>query len=174
MAGITGSFTLLGGLSLRSTTPVDEDFLLQLFIDVRPWLAWAEGDRDFIRALYEQQYRVMRTGQEAIYPEHLDFIIEKTGQRVGRLVIDLGYADWRVSELQIIAKAQGKGIGSDLLRSLQKAAGSSMMPLTLSTPMYWFSALQFYQQLGFCVMANDPPYYHMAWFPPGHPMATSA
>lgn len=171
MAGLAGSFSLFGGLSMRLTTPTDEAFLFQLFIDVRPWLAWAEGDTDFIRTLYESQYKVMRTGQETVYPEHLDFIIEKTDQRVGRLVIDLGYADWRVSELQIISQAQGQGIGSDLLRSLQQAAGNSRMPITLSTPMYWFSALQFYERLGFRVMATDPPYYHMAWFPPGHPMA---
>lgn len=171
MSKFSGAFTLYGGLSLRLVAPADEDFLVQLFIDVRPWLSWVEGGRDFIRHLYEEQYKIMRAGQEGVYPEHLDFIIEKAGQRIGRLVIDLGYADWRISELQLVSQVQSKGIGSDLLRSLQAAAGNATMPITLSTPMDVFSAKIFYERLGFRVTAVEPPVFHMAWFPPRHPMA---
>ncbi|WP_298370826.1 hypothetical protein [Azospirillum sp.] len=135
MAGLAGSFAFPGNLTARFTTPSDETFLLDLFIEARPWLSWAEGSKDFIRNLYEQQYKTMRAGQEAIYPEHVDLVIEKAGDRVGRLVVDLGYADWRVSEPQILTEARGKGIGSDVLRGLQMAAGKMLLPISLSTPM---------------------------------------
>lgn len=171
MAGLAGSFVFPGNLTARFTAPSDETFLLELFIEARPWLSWAEGSKDFIRNLYEQQYKTMRAGQEAIYPEHVDLVIEKAGDRVGRLVVDLGYADWRVSELQVLTKARGKGIGSDALRGLQMAASSMLLPITLSTPMVGSHGRQVYERLGFRVTAVDPPHYHMAWFPKGHPMA---
>ena len=174
MAGFAGSFALPGNLGLRFVAPSDENFLLELFIEARPWLSWAEGDRDFLRTLYEQQYKTMRAGQEAIYPEHVDLVIEKAGDRVGRLVIDLGYSDWRVSELQILTRARGKGIGSDVLRGIQMAAGKMLLPITLSTPMVGSHGRQVYERLGFRVMAVDPPHFHMAWFPPGHPMNAPA
>jgi ribosomal protein S18 acetylase RimI-like enzyme len=140
--------------------------LLELFIDARPWLSWAQGDRDFLHTLYEQQYRVMCAGKEAQYPEHLDFIVERLGQAVGRVVIDLGYADWRIAELQLHPKARKKNIGSDLLRSLQQAAANMSMPITLSTPMFGSSAAAFFQRLGFQVTQTRPPVLDMAWYPP--------
>lgn len=172
MTGIAGSLRLYGGLSMRFATPADQDFLLDLFIEARPWLGLADGGRDFIRFLYEDQMRITRLGAEARYPQHLDFVVEKTGQSVGRLIVDLGYTDWRIAELQIRAAARGKGIGSDLIRSLQTSAESGRMPLTLSTPTSMGIA-PLYQRLGFRVMEVVEPMCHMAWFPPGHPQAAT-
>lgn len=167
MAPPSGSIPLFGGLGLRPTTPKDAPFLLDLFREARPWLSWTDDDRDAVRALYEQQYRAMRTGQEALYPEHLDFVVERTGQAVGRLIVDLGHADWRVSELQILAAARGKGIGANLIRSLQSAAGRLRLPITLSTPMFGTNGRAVYERLDFVVTAVRPPHYDMAWYPAG-------
>jgi ribosomal protein S18 acetylase RimI-like enzyme len=172
--GHAGSIPLMGGLGLRPALPADQTFLLQLFVESRPWLSWADRDRDFLQMLYEQQYQALRAGLGARYPEHLDFIVERTGQAVGRLVVDLGYADWRISELAVVAAARGKGIGSDLVRSLQAAAGQLRLPLTLSTPMAGTNARPLYERLGFRVTAVRPPLYEMAWYPPGVPVPQAA
>lgn len=174
MGRLNGSLRFPGGIELRFATSADETFLIDLFISSRPWLSWVEGEKDFVRCLYEQQYAVTRTGQEAVYPEHLDFIIETTGTAVGRLIVDLGYGDWRVAELQIAAPARGRGIGSNVMRGLQAAAGASGLPLTLSTPMMGSNAHGIYTRLGFRVTAVTPPSLQMAWFPPGHPGAVPA
>jgi N-acetylglutamate synthase and related acetyltransferases len=169
MVAYQGTLPLLGGLSIRQSRPSDEDFLLGLFTDARPWLAKSHHDRDFIRMLYEQQYGAMRTGQETRYPEHLDFIVEKVGQAVGRLIIDLGRHDWRIAEVEVHRLARGKGIGSDLIRSIQGTAAQVGVPLTLSvlaaeTRVHWF-----YFRLGFQMIANVPPMLELIWLPPGHP-----
>ena len=169
MAPLTGSLHLRGGLDLRPATARDAPLLLQLFSEARPWLSWADADRDVVRALYEQQYRAMRAGLESAYPEHLDFVIERAGQGIGRLIIDLGYADWRISELHVLAAARGKGIGSDVVRSLQVAAGNLRLPITLSTPMVGSNGRAVYERLGFQVTAVRPPHYDMAWYPAGVP-----
>jgi ribosomal protein S18 acetylase RimI-like enzyme len=172
MAGFAGSFTFPGNLTVRFAVPGDSAFLFDLFIEARPWLSWAEGKPDFIRALYEQQYRTMRTGQENVYPEHVDLVIETLGDRVGRLIVDLGYSDWRISELQVRAAARGKGIGSDVLRGLQMAAERLLLPITLSTPMIGSNGRRVYEKAGFRVVGIEPPVFHMAWFPANHPMAS--
>ncbi|WP_188092422.1 GNAT family N-acetyltransferase [Azospirillum sp. B21] len=171
MSGFSGSFPFPGNLTARFATAGDESFLLDLFIEARPWLAWAQGNPDFLRALYEQQYRAMRAGQEMVYPEHIDLVIEKAGDRVGRVVVDLGYRNWRVSELQVLERARGKGIGSDVLRGLQAAATGPMMGITLSTPIIGSYGRQVYQRLGFRTTGYEPPHFHMGWLPPGHPEA---
>jgi GNAT superfamily N-acetyltransferase len=172
MNGFTGSFALEEGLNLRLVRPSDQDLIFKLFIESRPWLAWAEGKPDFIRDLYEQQFKVMRAGVESVYPDHLDFIIERLGSAVGRTVVDLGYADWRISELQILKQARGVGIGSHVIKGLQAAATKGHMPLALSTPVFGSNGFPIYQRLGFKVIQVNPPMVHMAWFPAGHPSAS--
>lgn len=166
MNGFDGSFNIPGGLTLRFCRPTDEDFLLELFMEARPWLAWAKGKKDFIRDLYEQQYAIMRNGQQAVYPEHLDLLIEKLGEKVGRVVLDLGYADWRISEIEVASTARATGIGSNVIRGLQIAATRGMRPLTLSTPVFGPNHNKsLYEKLGFKVTSVAPPLIHMAWHP---------
>ena len=98
-----------------------------------------------------------------------DFVVEKTGQPVGRIVMDLGRYDWRVSEVEIHRLARGKGIGTDLLRSFQGTAAQMRIPITLSvaevdTRVHWF-----YHRLGFDLLAKTSPSLELIWLPPGHP-----
>lgn len=166
MTGLVGTFALQGGVALRLARAGDADFLLRLFMEARPWLALAEGNRDFIHALYELQYRVMRTGQETGYPEHLDLLIEHLGDPVGRLVVNLGYSNWRIAELQIRSAAQGSGIGSTVMRRLQAAAARAGVPITLSTPVHGFETRQLYERLGFRVSSADDVMCQLVWHPP--------
>jgi ribosomal protein S18 acetylase RimI-like enzyme len=165
MSGFAGSFQLSGGVALRLARPSDEDFLFQLFIEARPWLSWVEGGRDFVRVLYEQQYKTMRMGQEGAYPEHMDLLIERLGDSVGRVVVNLGYSDWRIAELQIVTAARSMGIGSNVIRGLQAAAARANVSLSLSTPIFGSQAHRLYEQLGFQLAAIDGALYRMVWHP---------
>lgn len=167
MTAFAGSIAMLGGLSLRFATPKDEAFLLDMFMAARPWFRWADLERDAVRALYEQQWWITREGAGAVYPEHLDFVVEKTGQAVAHLVVDLGHHDWHISQLEVHPLARGKGIGSDVVRSLQAAAGGSGLPLGVSTPMTVPHAIRFWAGRGFRLAAEVPPMLRLVWLPPG-------
>lgn len=134
-----------------------------LFVEARPWLSMIDQDRDFIHDLYDQQYRVMRQGQEAIYPEHLDLLIERLGDPVGRLIIDLGYEGWRISELQISARARRSGIGTGVIRVVQAGAARSRRCIRLSTPAFHEPARALYERLGFRLEGHDGLYCHLIW-----------
>lgn len=166
MAGLNGSFPLPSNLALRFSRPDDEDFLLQMLIEARPWLSWIDGKPDFLRMLHEQQLDTLRKNLGIAYPEHMDMIIEDAGIRVGRLIISLSHSHWRLSELQIMTAARGKGIGSGVVQGLQVAAQKLALPITLSTPMFGANARHTYERLGFHVTAVDPPHFHMQWLPP--------
>ncbi|MCM0021085.1 MAG: GNAT family N-acetyltransferase [Tagaea sp.] len=170
----TGSFQLPGNLGLRLARPDDRDFLLDLFIEARPWLGWVDRDAEFIRFLYEDQNRINNLGAGSVYPEHLDFVIESAGAPCGRMRIDLGYGDWRVTDLQIRLAARGKGVGEGVLRAVQEVAKSRTMPVTLATPSTVGSARGFYERLGFVVREIRHPMIEMIWYPPGHPDAARA
>ena len=164
-----GKLQLFGGLALRQTRAEDSVFLMDMFITARPWLCESSGDPDFVRFLYEDQYRINRNGLETLYPEHLDFLIERTGQSVGRLTLDFGRSDWRISILEIHPQARRKGIGGDLVRSLQKAASGPKMVLSGAALAYPPGGLDFWVRQGFRVMAMRPPILEIAWYPPGRP-----
>lgn len=174
MTAFAGAIPMLGGLSLRFVKPSDEDFLLELFMAARPWFNWSTLERDAIRTLYEQQWHITRQGTGAVYPEHLDFMVEKTGQTVAHLVVDLGYHDWRITQLEVHPLARAKGIGSDVVRGLQAGAARFMMPLTVSAMIAAQGAVRFWGRMGFGLTAETPPMLQLAWFPPGHPAAAPA
>ena len=69
----------------------------------------------------------------------------------------------------MLAAARGKGIGSDVVRSLQAAAGNLRLPITLSTPMLGSNGRAVYERLDFQVTALRPPHHEMAWYPAGMP-----
>ncbi|UHS63947.1 GNAT family N-acetyltransferase [Agrobacterium vaccinii] len=165
MAALNGSFPLPGNLALRFVQAQDQPFLLQLLIEARPWLSWVDGKPDFLRMLHKQQFDTLREGLGNAYPEHMDMVIEDNCNRVGRLVVSLGYSNWRLSELQVMTAARGKGIGTKVVRGLQAAAENMDIPITLSTPMFGTSARHIYERLGFQLTGTEPPHYHMRWLP---------
>jgi GNAT superfamily N-acetyltransferase len=165
-----GKLNFAGGTSLRLVRPSDDEFLLGLFMAARPYLAISHPDPAFVRFLYEDQRRINRLGAESRYPEHLEFVIERTGQDIGLLRLDFGYTDWRIAELALHPRARAKGIGSTILKGLQAVAGEARMTLSLSTPSTIGSAAAFFARYGFVTVPGAEPFspvLHMVWYPPG-------
>jgi GNAT superfamily N-acetyltransferase len=166
MSGIAGSFKLFGGLSMRFARPDDKPVLFEMFLAARPWLAQANHDRDYLRALYEQQIQAHETGAGTAYPNHVDLLVEKTGQVVGRVIIHLALTEWRIVEFEIHPLAQGKGIGADLMRSLQAAAATARAPMRVGAAAMMPEMVAFFRHCGFQVTASEPPIIQMIWYPP--------
>lgn len=162
---LEGAFQLPGSLGLRFTAPADKTFLLDMFIAARPWLAESHPDADFVRDLYEDQLRINGIGQGQVYPDHLDFVVERTGQAIGHLVIQIGQEAWRIVQLEFHPLARGKGNGSDLVRGLQAGAERARVALTASALTEMARTLAFYQGLGFQVAGHRPLLTDLVWLP---------
>jgi ribosomal protein S18 acetylase RimI-like enzyme len=170
MTGFLGKLSISGGLNLRLAATRDRDFLFALLQSARPFLALGTDDKDYLQLIYENQFHVMTQGQGHVYPKHLDFVIEKWGESVGRVVLNFGYVDWRISEIAVIPALRRSGIGRHVIGSIQNAAMVQHKPITLAVNKTDERAKAFYARMGFGIIDETPLQYQLIWLPPGHPI----
>jgi GNAT superfamily N-acetyltransferase len=119
-------------IQLRPETADDEPFLRRLFETTRALnLAskdWPELEKSaFCHMQYDAQHRYFR----AEYPNALNQIIQRDGKPLGRIYIHHGKAEVLILDISLLPEHCGAGIGSALLRGLQRAAAKAGQKLTI-------------------------------------------
>jgi len=141
--------------SLRPATPADYDFL---------WLAVKSTMQDYVTAIW---------GWDEDWQQHRfrDNFQNSNWQIIRVDVIDVGglqfyarpqEADLFLSNIHILAKFQGRGIGTAIVRDLIAQAVATNIPLTLNVLKSNPDALRLYQRLGLHVTAENPERYFMS------------
>ncbi|GAB4361929.1 MAG: GNAT family N-acetyltransferase [Methylohalobius sp. ZOD2] len=153
------------GLGLRPVRDGDRGFLENLYRSTREDLRLLDGEEDFIEELIEMQYRALKQGYGDQFPNAMQFIIEKQGERIGQVAVDFGPNEVRIINLSFIPKARGKGFGAQILRGMQMAAAQVRAPLALTVQSDNLVAKCLYLNLGFQVAEVVPPYERMLWYP---------
>lgn len=152
-------------LTVRPARPADEPFLETLYRSSRPDLQAIQGDADLVEAVVEQQYEVLQQGTGNSFPDAMHFVIEKTRERIGGLIVDFGHNEARVIYLAFVPAARGLGHGADVLRGVQRAAASIGYPVSV---VVWQSnprAKRLYLELGFQVAESHPVAERLVWYP---------
>ncbi len=95
------------------------------------------------------------------------FVVEKLGDRIGRIAVDFGHNEVHLIDIAFIPEARGKGYGGNVIKALQYAAAQVKAPLSLSLSVYQsnLNAKRFYLGLGFRVEQNEPTVARMIWYP---------
>jgi ribosomal protein S18 acetylase RimI-like enzyme len=94
-------------------------------------------------------------------------IIVADGADAGRLVLDERTGDHRIVDITLLPEFRGRGIGSDLLRSLQQRAGDAGCVLSIHVERHNPARL-LYERLGFRPAGGEGPVYQlMEWRPGG-------
>ncbi len=163
---LTGDSSLPIGLSMRPALANDTPFLETLFQDARQDLLNINGEEEFIQTIMEQQYNVLQEGAGQQYPNAMHFVIEKTQERIGGLIIDFGPNEARVIYLAFIKAAQGKGYGKGILHGLQLTATKAGTPLSLVVFNTHFNAIRLYLSMGFQAVQQNFTHTLMMWLPP--------
>ncbi|MCU7924125.1 MAG: GNAT family N-acetyltransferase [Candidatus Thiodiazotropha sp. (ex Dulcina madagascariensis)] len=153
------------GLGIRPARDSDRPFIESLYNTTRNDLRLIDAEADFIESLIEQQQQAQTVGYGDQFPNAMYFIIEKQGERIGRIVIDFGPNEIRIIDVALIPMARGKGYGTGIIRALKHAAGSACSPLVLSVYKSNPAARQLYEQEGFRVEQSDQMIDQMAWYP---------
>jgi ribosomal protein S18 acetylase RimI-like enzyme len=141
---------------------------------VRPALS---SDRDFLfevrraalRAYVEQtsgwddaEQRVIADREFAELPFAM---VEESGRTVGYVcVLHQSECDF-IEEIALLPEAQGRGIGTQLLRGILRAAQRRGVPIRLSVFIN-NPARALYARLGFEVVGVEDPRMSMQWTPP--------
>jgi ribosomal protein S18 acetylase RimI-like enzyme len=144
-----GVADLPNGVRLRATTANDSAFERDLHDATRQDLALIDAEAEYVREVIDLQHRARDTGHGTQYPNALYYIIEKNGDRIGRLSVDVGHNAVHIIDLAVLPAWQNQGVGKTVLEALQNIAGQIAVPLTLAVATHNQLAMTLYTSLGF-------------------------
>jgi ribosomal protein S18 acetylase RimI-like enzyme len=150
-------------LSFRPIKPEDDAFLARVYASSRAEelaaTGWSEQRKaDFCRSQFDAQSAYYA----ANYPGASFQIIECDGWPVGRLHVDRWENEIRIVDITLLPEFRGTGIGTKLLRDLQKEARAAGKSLTIHVERF-NRALALYQRLGFEQVEDKGVYLLMSW-----------
>jgi len=141
----------------------DRDFLVELYGSVRePELAHVPWDVATRGAFIEQQFAAQDVHYRKHYPGATLDVIELDGSRAGRLYVHRGARDIRIMDIALMPEFRGRGIGSDLLRSLITEAEASGRTLSIHVE-HNNPARRLYERLGFQYAGEHGVYVLMVY-----------
>lgn len=153
------------GLSLRPALPDDSGFLEALYSSTRDDLRQINAESGFIEELIKMQYALQQHGNAVNYPNAAQLVVERLGERIGRVIVDFGRDEVTILGIAVITVARGNGYGAGLLRGLQQSATQLELPLALEVMHSNPKAKQLYLRLGFVVEQTGPIADRMVWRP---------
>jgi ribosomal protein S18 acetylase RimI-like enzyme len=137
-------------VSLRPAVGGDSGFLAALFGAAHPefdLLPLAAEQRDALVAL---QWRAKQASYLDAYPAASDLVIECSGQRAGRLLVDAG-PPMTVVDIAVVPSFQGTGVATEALRMLLRDADDRGVDIRLHVAV-GNPARRLYERLGFAVV----------------------
>jgi ribosomal protein S18 acetylase RimI-like enzyme len=149
-------------LSLRDTTPEDNEFLLDVYVSTRlDELAGTGWDDNQKRAFIQMQF----LARERIYPQVDSKIILLSGRPVGRMLVDRNEAAILLRDIALLTEYRNAGIGSRLIQELMNEAAAAGKPVELHV-LSTSPAVRLYERLGFSRTSTEPAaYLEMKWVP---------
>lgn len=155
--------TSLPGLAFRVRNDADAPFEHALYALTRDDLRAMPMPADFIADLISMQQQIQATGQRNAFPHAAYWIVEWQAQPVGRVVVDMVGAEWRLVDIAIAPAARRRGFGGAILRALQASAADRQAAIGLAVARANDGARRLYEAAGFVVRGADPLQEQMLW-----------
>jgi len=150
-------------IRFRPRTAEDRPFLALLYASTRedemklvPWTD--EQKAEFLVMQFEaqtQHYDDYYAGCEFL-------IIEKDGERIGRLYVERFPDEIRIVDIALLPQFRGSGIGTMLLQEILDEASQTGRVVSIYVEGY-NPALHLYQRLGFEQVDTNGVYFKMRW-----------
>lgn len=147
--------------SLRPFTPQDQEFLFQLYVDVRrqevsAW-GWSQQQQDmFLR----MQFNAQQSWYQEMYKGAEHQIIECEAQPVGRIMVMRAADFTNLVDIALLAEYRGHGIGGKLIGALLEQSDRDRIPVRLRV-LKTNPARRLYQRLGFVPTGENDVYLQM-------------
>lgn len=154
------------GISYRPMTKADLPFLAELYASTRAEELAATGwpaamQRDFLARQHEAQHRHYAVH----YADAERLIVERGGERVGRLYLAEWSREFRVVDISLVPASRGTGIGgailSDVIAAAEAAGKAVSIHVEKNNP-----ARRLYERLGFA-LREDKGIYDLMERPAG-------
>jgi ribosomal protein S18 acetylase RimI-like enzyme len=153
-------------ITFRPYSDADIPFLRYLYGTTRedemqrvPWTD--EQKAQFL----DMQFTAQKNHYEASYPDCEFLVIEIEGKAIGRLYIDRGEKEIRLTDIALLPEYRGRGIGRMLLEEILEEGRASGRRVTIYVEHY-NPARHLYDRLGFRHIETNGVYHFMEWVPP--------
>lgn len=163
----SNTLELPAGLHVRPSNESDDVFLLELYQSTRTDLDLINAPDDFILELKKSQYTAQTQSYQEQFPNAMLFTLEYYGKRIGRAIVDFGHNEVFVVDISMIEEAQGKGLGSSVIRSFMHCSTQAGIPLRLSVLQQNTGAKALYSRLGFVFEEQIGLRDYLAYYPGG-------
>jgi RimJ/RimL family protein N-acetyltransferase len=146
------------GLMTRPETDADIPFLGALYASTRmeelAVTSWSEAQK---HAFLDMQFQAQRAHYRRHYPEADWFVVERQGERIGRLYLERWPSQHRIIDIAFVAEHCGKGFGTALLEDLIDEAASVGKAVSIHVEKH-NPARRLYLRLGFAVTEDKGVY----------------
>jgi len=150
----------------RPATPDDEPFLFDLFCAVRAHeFALLPLAEPLKQQLIRTQYTAQKEGYSAEFPDSSFEIVFDDEKKVGRIWIARREDSFHLVDIAILPEAQNAGIGTILVRELQREAELAQKPVRLSVFRFNVGSVRFHERLGFTITHEDAIQLYYEWKP---------
>ena len=150
----------------RPATPGDEPFLFDLYCAVRAHeFALMPLPEPLKQQLIRIQYTAQKDGYAAEYPGSGFEIVFNGEKKVGRIWIARHEDSFHLVDIALLPEAQNSGIGTGLIRELQREAALAHKPVRLSVFRFNTGSVRFHERLGFTVTNEDAIQFYYEWRP---------
>jgi ribosomal protein S18 acetylase RimI-like enzyme len=150
---------------LRPSMPEDREFLFQLYastrVDELRGFGWPPAQQE---AFLRMQFNAQQQWYSATYSAAENQIIEQDNEPIGRMIVQREGGIWRLLDISLLPEHRGRGIGSELLRTLIEQCGRSGAVLQLQV-LNTNPAHRLYTRLGFIKTGEDQIYTQMEMRP---------
>lgn len=154
-----------GKITFRIIGNDDQAFLLDLYKSTRAEemanAILSKGDKDHF---LEGQFRMQSEAYALNYIGAVHRIIQLDGVDVGRLIVLRADDVMRIIDLSLLPHIRGRGIGTDILRSLLNEAMGGKVPVRLAVEVN-NPAIHLYLRHGFTPIETRGHHYEMEWRP---------
>jgi GNAT superfamily N-acetyltransferase len=152
-------------IALRPEQPADEAFLLHLYTTTRQEeLDLTNWDAATRAAFVSMQFKAMRQGYSAMFPEGQFSIVLLGDLAIGRIVVNHAKHEIRLVDMALTPEMRCRGIGTRLVQALQTEARQTGKPLSLHV-LKGNRAARFYERFEFQYAGDAGLYHEMTWSP---------
>ncbi|MFT3743525.1 MAG: GNAT family N-acetyltransferase [Pyrinomonadaceae bacterium] len=150
-------------VTLTTVTEGDQDLLVRIYEASREIeLSMTNWSCDQRRSFAELQLEGQTRHYKEYYPNALHFLIRHNGNTVGRLYVNRGDAEIAILDLTVLPEFRRLGIGTQLIKGLQKEAGE--LDKSVRVFVETFNPSQkLFAGLGFAVDGQDGVNLKMVW-----------
>lgn len=143
-----------------------KDFLLQLFKECRPDLAFIDGINEKQKdAIIFQQFAIEQEQLNKMYPNAEFNIVMLNEETIGRFYVYHGKESDHIIEIGLLESYRGLGIGKKIMdKAIENAVEKKK---TVSLQVAWFNrnAYLFYEKLGFNLIEDKIIFQKMEYTP---------